>query len=359
MAWILALSYEYLIGIMLWLALGAVAFWGLLKHRRRLRRLGRPQRWSNLLLSLWLFLALLTMAELYFALLFDATDSFNRSNVSRIWFKRHVESEQKVLELGNVGITYRDDQIFPRPIPEEKKHICFVGDSFTFGHGVADVSDRFTNRIRAELASRFGEEYLITNLSAPGTDLNWADALLRELVENEVKIDTLVYVFCPNDIEVYHEDHMKNIEALGQLEPECPLLKHTYFFNLLYYRIQMATRPAAREYYGYLADYYTGEPWERMQNQFEEVAAFCKARKIEFKVVIFPFLQNLGQESTFDHARKVVREFCREQGVLVLDLHDTLSEHAEENLTVSRFDAHPNARAHELAAEAILPFLLE
>ena len=89
------------------------------------------------------------------------------------------------------------------------------------------------------------------------------------------------------------------------------------------------------------------------------LAAFCKARKIEFKVVIFPFLQNLGQESPFDHARKVVREFCESEDIPLLDLYGTLSEHAAENLTVSRFDAHPNARAHELAAKAILPFLLE
>lgn len=359
MSWLVSLGYAYLLGMLLWLLLGALAFWGLLKYRRRSRRLGKTLLWANLALSLWLFLALLTGVELYFALIFDATDSFNRSNVSRVWFKRHIDPEQKLLELGNVGITYRDDQVFPRPVPENRKHIGFVGDSFTFGHGVADVSDRFTNRVREELASRFGEEYLVTNLSAPGTDLNWADALLHELVENEVRIDTLVYVFCPNDIEVYHKDFVKHIEELGQLEPKCPLLKHTYFLNLLYYRIQMSRQPAAREYYGYLADYYTGEPWERMRNQFEDVARFCTAHRIKFQVVIFPFLQTLAQESPFDQARKVVRECCDELEVPVLDLHETLSAHAEETLTVSRFDAHPNARAHEIAAEAIVPFLLE
>jgi hypothetical protein len=96
-----------------------------------------------------------------------------------------------------------------------------------------------------------------------------------------------------------------------------------------------------------------------MQNQFEEVATFCNAHGIEFKVVIFPFLQTLDRQSPFDHARKVVREFCDSQHIPVLDLYDTLSEHAKEQLTVSLFDAHPNPRAHELAAEAILPFLLE
>lgn len=359
MAWFLALPTEYLIGMLLWLAVGGLAFWGLLKWRRRLRRSGRKQTPANVLLSFWLFLALLTGVELYFALLFDATDSFNMSNVSRVWFRRHVEPEQHLLKLGDRGVPYRDDQTFPKSVPKDKTHICFVGDSFTFGHGVANVSDRFTNRVRAELSSRDPGKYVVTNLSAPGTDLNWADALVRELVENDVRIDTLVYVFCPNDIEVYHPDHMKNIEKLSKLNPEFPLLKHTYFFNLLYYRLKVATVPEIREYYGYLADYYSGEPWQLMQDQFEGLAKFCEVHGIELKVVIFPFLQNLDEQSPFDHARQVVREFCQEHKIPVLDLHETLKNHADEKLTVSLFDAHPNARAHQLAAQAILDFVLK
>lgn len=359
MSWLFALSDEYLLGMLLWLGGGFLAFWGLLKYRQRRRRAGRKLTFANLLFSLWILLALLTGVELYFALLFDATDSFNMSNVSKVWFRRHVEPEQKVLDLGGEGLTYRDDQAVPQPIPEGRKHVCFLGDSFTFGHGVADVSKRFTNRVRSELEANHPGEYLVSNLAAPGTDLNWTAALTRELVEQGVRIDTLVYVFCPNDIEVYHPDHMKNIEAMARLEPEGPFFRHTYFFNLLYYRVKMASLPEARAYYGYLADYYQGPPWERMQDQFEEFAEFCSTREIELKVVIFPFLNHLGGESPFDGARRRVREFCEENGIPVLDLYPTLSEHAEENLTVSLFDAHPNPRAHELAAEAILPFVQE
>jgi hypothetical protein len=37
----------------------------------------------------------------------------------------------------------------------------------------------------------------------------------------------------------------------------------------------------------------------------------------------------------------------------VLDLWPVLKPHLGEGLTVNRFDAHPNERAHALAAEAI------
>ncbi len=359
MAWLFALSDAYLIGMSLWLLAGCIAFWGLLKWRRRVRRLGRKPALANLLLSVWLLLSLLTGVELYFALFFDGTDSFNMSNVSKVWFRRHVEPEQHALRLGSEGIKYRDDQVFPRPVPQDRRHICFIGDSFTFGHGVADVSDRFTNRIRAKLETDFPGEYLVTNLADSGTDLDWDEALVRKMADEQIRIDTLVYVFCPNDIEVYHPDFMKLMHELADVKPQFPLFRDTYFFNLLYYRIRLASVPGARDYYGFLADYYRGAPWQKMRAQLEVFAGFCKSRKIKLEVVIFPFLQNLDQASPFDQARKVVRTFCEEQNIPVLDLHSILSEHADENLTVSLFDAHPNARAHELAAQAILPFLLE
>jgi len=42
----------------------------------------------------------------------------------------------------------------------------------------------------------------------------------------------------------------------------------------------------------------------------------------------------------------------------VLDLEPVLRAHASENLMVSRFDGHPNERAHAIAAEAIEKDLL-
>jgi hypothetical protein len=37
----------------------------------------------------------------------------------------------------------------------------------------------------------------------------------------------------------------------------------------------------------------------------------------------------------------------------VLDLVETLEPHVDEGLTVNRYDAHPNERAHKLVAEAL------
>lgn len=62
-----------------------------------------------------------------------------------------------------------------------------------------------------------------------------------------------------------------------------------------------------------------------------------------------------------DLTRIVLRVYAHfsSHHIPVLDLEPILAPHVSEGLTVSRFDAHPNERAYELAAEAIRGRLLD
>ena len=84
------LSERYLLGLLLWLLAGGACLILLLKLRQHWKQ--KPSRLTlvHAGLSSWFFLALLTLGELYFAIWFDRTDSFNMTNVSRIWFQRHI-----------------------------------------------------------------------------------------------------------------------------------------------------------------------------------------------------------------------------------------------------------------------------
>jgi hypothetical protein len=84
----------------------------------------------------------------------------------------------------------------------------------------------------------------------------------------------------------------------------------------------------------------------------------CKEGHAEFRMVIFPFLHDLSGDDAFHDARARIVDFCRSEKIPVLDLDPVFREHAGENLMVSRFDAHPNERAHAIAAEAIEKDLL-
>ena len=124
-------------------------------------------------------------------------------------------------------------------------------------------------------------------------------------------------------------------------------------------------QPQVRSYYADLADAY--------QEEGNHCADFCTC-SIACTTSVpattstcawqrFPFLL-LGPNYPFAAARqKIVDPLPRRQKIPVLDLAPVLEPHLAEGLVVNGFDAHPNERAHQLAAEAmereLLPDLMK
>ena len=351
------LPEEYLLGLVAWAMALAASLLALLKLRRRLKQRvvrGEPRRAlvdfaTKAGLSMWIFLVSLTVVELCFAVVYDQTDSFNMSNVSQHWFARHVRDNSQ---------GFRDDRPFPRLVPAGKKRIAFIGDSFTFGHGIKNVADRFSDRVGARLESVRPGKFLESNIGSAGIEVQVVTNLVEKIVDRGYSIDVLVYTICLNDIEGYEP-------AVGQMQqqfylksPKFFLFRDTYFLNMLYFRVQQASLPEVRSYYAQLADSYRSAPWEGMRQKLDELKDYCAAKKIDLRIVIFPFLHNLGPDYPFDAAHERIAEYCREARLPCLDLKPVLLPHVEEGLTVNRFDAHPNERAHALAAQAMETDLL-
>jgi hypothetical protein len=342
-----------------WLISGAVFFWLLLRLRGQWR--GQPKRlnWVNAGLSAWLGLAMLTGVELYFALIYDASDSFNMTNVSKKWFELHVEPQKRNVQIRpGEGLRIRDDRDYPTRLSKDQRHLVFFGDSFTFAQGVPDVRDRFSNRVRAALEPASNGKVVVSNLSDAGTDLFWVEGLMQALFENGHRIDTAVYVLCLNDIETFHDRHRTYYRDLGRHAPTFFLFRDTYFFNWIYFRLRQATLQDVRGYFSFVQEYYSGEPWERMSRKLDQMQALCRENQTDLRVVVFPFLHNLGPEYPFHEAHLKIVDYCRSRNIPVLDLEPELAPFAAKGLTVNRFDAHPNELAHRIAAEAMLRELL-
>lgn len=354
---LLYLSDGYLLGMALWLIVGGVAFWLLLRLRGQWR--GQPKRlnWVNAGLSAWMVLALLTTIELYFALVYDASDSFNMTNVSKKWFKLHVERHRFEIRPGE-GLMIRDDRDYPTRLSKDQRHLVFFGDSFTFAQGVPNVRDRFSNRVRAALEPASNGRVVVSNLSDAGTDLYWTEGILKVLFENGHRVNTAVYVLCLNDIETFHERHQTYYRDLSKHSPTFFLFRDTYFFNWVYFRVRQATLPDVRGYFSFVQEYYSGEPWQRMSQKLDQMQKLCQANRTDFRVVVFPFLHNLGPEYPFREAHRKIVEHCQSREIPVLDLEPELTPFAAQGLTANRFDAHPNELAHRVAAEAMLKNLL-
>lgn len=347
---ILHLSDAYLAGMGAWLVLLALGLVGLLKIRRRWKRRGRKLEIVHALLSVWFLLAGLTIPELGCALFYDETDSFSLTNASQRWYAIHVQTN---------AAGFRDARPFPPKLPESAEYIGFAGDSFTFGHGV-EAEDRFSNRIAARLRATHPGQFVVSNLGLPGVDLRQLrDRLLPEWIAEGADFDVLVYICVLNDIEYFDERTGQHYQTVARLKPRFFLFRETYFYNLLYIRLRLLQRPEVRNYYGYLQASYEGESWRRFRRKLLELDGLCRRNGIELRIVIFPFLHNLGPDYPFREAHRKLRDLCREQEIRCLDLEPILSDHADEGLTVNPFDAHPNERAHEVAARAIREHLLD
>lgn len=348
------LSLTYLACLVVWVAAGFWALRRLLWARRRSRTLPGRLRWINLGLSFWMLLAGLTAVEMYFALIYDQSDSFNMTNVSKRWFERHVQKN---------AAGFRDDRPLEKTAPPGVHRVWFIGDSFTFGHGIKNTADRFSDRVAADLERRHPGKFAVSNVAETGISIAHVEKLIRIHLNEGYQFDTLVYVICLNDIEVYVDERGKRYEHLGEPGPP-PLLRDTYFFNLLWFRARLSMQPQVRNYYSDLAAaYQEGEPLNRFLQALDKLHEDCAQHRVDLRVAIFPFLHNLGADYPFAAAHQTLLDHCREHEIRVLDLAPVLEPHLAEGLVVNRFDAHPNERAHQLAAEAmereLLPDLLK
>jgi len=127
----------------------------------------------------------------------------------------------------------------------------------------------------------------------------------------------------------------------------------TYFLNFVDHRLQWARIPRATSYYADVEQSYQGPAWQKMFAQLLELRKTCRDAGIDLRVIVFPFLHNLGPDYPFASAHQQIVAACRQQQIPCLDLLPVLQPHARENLTVSLFDAHPNERAHALVAPVI------
>ena len=167
----------------LFILLPCVAAGSLLLFARHRRRQKGPVKWPELLAGNALVLAflvtlLLLAGELYFRFVFDSTDSFFFTKASERWQQRHWHEN---------ALGVRDDLIYSFPLPAGRRRISFVGDSFTAGHGINDVNDRFVNILR-----RTHPDWEVHMLAGTGWDTGEELATLSKGLRRGYQLDQVV-----------------------------------------------------------------------------------------------------------------------------------------------------------------------
>ncbi len=311
---------------------------------------------GNLLLMSVLLSWLVLMGEAYFRFVYDGSDSFAITRSSARWFSRHYH-------LNNMQL--RDSIDYASTRREGTARITFLGDSFTNGHGLANVDDRFANRVRHDL----GPNWEVHVLAVDGFDTSHELGLLKSLPA-AYELDVVVLVYCLNDILSDDEDweRIRFMMASRTVDPKLrswhaahgnTLLSHSYLADHVRLRTVAVQNPQILNYYAGVKQLYSGAAWDRQRQRLQELNGTCQGRQAKLIVVTFPFIHGDLRNYEFGPVHEVLREFWRESEVPYLDLLPTFKKHADENLVVGEFDAHPNSRAHAIAADKMRPFILK
>ena len=299
---------------------------------------------GNLLVLLFLLGLASVTGEIYYRFFCDRTDSLGYTKINQRWFDRHWQLNSSEM---------RDDLNYSLNVKPGLRRISFLGDSFTAGHGVKDVEDRFANRIR-----RAHPEWEITLLAQPGYNTDDEIEQVQECVRQHYQLDVVVLVYCLNDVmDMFPEWTDSVLRLKARVAQSGWLRQNSFLVNTLYYRLFTPRDAGATRYYKLIDEGYHGAYWDRQQQRLKTLRDLVQSHGGRLLVVTFPFFENLGPRYPYQFMHDELNQCWRALGVPHLDLLPVYRNLPTGKLTVNPRDAHPNEYAHALAAEAIDKFL--
>lgn len=283
--------------------------------------------------------------ELYYRFIYDTTDSIAYTKVSQQWVRRYVVEN---------SAGFRDNIQYALPIAPGKRRVSFLGDSFTVGHGVKSVEDRFPNLLRAH-----HPDWEVHVLAKLGWDTGMELRELEKYLKDGYQPDLVVLVYGLNDVADLFPEWSAALHKLNDESKQANWLRrHSYFLDILHHRRQVASDPQIKNYYDFVKRGYEGATWALQQQRLIAMKQLVEAHGGRLAVITFPFLQSLGEGYGYRAVHAQLARFWSGLGVPYLDLLPVFDGRSSGQITVNRFDPHPNEAANAMAARAIEPFLM-
>jgi hypothetical protein len=303
---------------------------------------------GNLLVLATLLSFTVLAGELWFRFAYDATDSFDATRASSRWFERHYKLNSD---------SFRDDVEYDLgPVPAGRRRVTFVGDSFTAGQGVADVSDRFANRVRAARPGWDVHVFAINGWDT-GPELAFLEKTVPQYTKGRYGLDEVVLVYCLNDICDVVPGMSELGERIRRAHERGVLAQSSWLFDMIRFLWVASTDDEIRGYFPQVQSAHLGAAWEKQALRLTEMRDFVASHGGRLSVVTWPMLHRLGKDYPFRETHERLDAFWKSQGVAHLDLLGVFGDGNSSDLVVNRFDAHPNEQAHRIASDAIRKFL--
>ena len=238
----------------------------------------------------------------------------------------------------------------PDPATRAERHpgdrrVAVVGDSLTFGWGVpegetySDQLERLLNRI---CPARGGRRATVENAGIGNCNTSMELARYRVQVRPLHPEWTIVGFFI-NDAEP---------DAVPSTNP---LVWRSAFAALIAARLRQGSDTALRDYRAYYRGLYAeSQPgYQRMKQAIHDWGALLREDHVAATFILLPELHEPRQQGPFADLYARVGTLAREAGFEVVDPSGAFPPGRGESYWVHPLDAHPNARAQALFAEAL------
>jgi len=261
------------------------------------------------------------------------------------WKARHYQNNDWGLR-DNVDYSFRRSE-------SSDRRITFLGDSFTAGHGIAEVDDRFVNLIRAARP-----EWEVQSLAMDGMDTGREIKSLQQSLKKRFELDVVVLVYCLNDISDLIDEWNETLPLIKESRTKQGfLLRNSYAISTLYFRYKVLNNPSAANYFRFVLDHYGGSTWETQRSRLSILQRIIESNGGRLLVVTFPFLHSLGPEYPFRGVHEKLAALWQDLRIPHLDLLTIFESGEPSEMVLNKYDAHPNHAAHRQAAPEIEAFL--
>ena len=257
------------------------------------------------------------------------------SKASQIWWEKYW---QPVNLLG-----YRDREVAQEP---GKMNMLFVGDSFTAGHGLETVDERFSDIIGKKL----GDKYSIYNLGVSGADTRDEAHRLRGF---SLKPNVIVLQYFPNDIEKVGREMGLLLSGANPYSDingvTGSLVKRFYLPNFIYWQLPHTSFGTFEKF---VQTAYTDTTVLNAHlKDMSKMMAYKDSTGAKMYAVIIPFLFQTEKSAGYT---KPVENYLRKHGVTVVTLTSEINAIPKKELVVGKNDGHASAKLNGIIAAKLL-----
>lgn len=346
---ILLIPQYYPVGIAVYFRL-ALIFWVIFEtltlftllviHKKSHRYLAHA-----VLIILSVFIAFLVLESIF--MFIPRSHGVHYSLASKLWLAKYWKP------VNSYG--FRDKE------PQNGENvILFVGDSFTAGHGIKSVEQRFSNIVEREFLKK-GRKCFAVNIGAMDADtLLEYQRMTYFYYQTRIKPQVIVLQYYGNDIEGVA---MKNGIKFSGFHPPADMNKlllfigsGSYLINYLYWLYPKEFLGAS--YLSFLKQAYQNKTVvAKHKDDLMKFVHYARKNSIWLIVVVFPFLQDLDMSEKV-YLKDIVNFFEANQ-VTTINVSDLVRDLPLKRRVVNINDAHASVEVHKIVAREILKKLDE